>query len=294
MFPHRAGSAWEVFAPAKLNLYLDVLGLRTDGFHELETLLVPVRLYDQLRWTAATEFSLQIRSQLPPDGALGSPSDNLVQRAAQHLAEAAGIQPHGSFELVKRIPVQAGLGGGSSDAAAALLLANEAWKIGYSRARLAELAADLGSDVPFFLQGTAAIGRGRGEILQPTTGLPRMHFVVVKPPVSLSTAEVFARCMPSEQIEPGRIEKLIGALRRGALSEAGGWMFNRLGTAAVTITTWMDRVIAALSEQGCRGCLMTGSGSACFGLLRTAREARRVAGVLSGKDLGNVLAVASC
>lgn len=308
MFPHKADSAWEINAPAKLNLYLDVLGSRADGFHELETLLVPVRICDQLRWedsSASTpEPRLRIRNlpQVGSDstGPLAADADNLVSRATERLAEAAGMVPRGTFELTKRIPMQAGLGGGSSDAAAAMLLANAAWGIGYSRQRLAELAADVGSDVPFFLNSGAAICRGRGEIVEAVSALPRMHFVVVKPPASLSTADVFAQW---EQQNDGDVVKrsvagelgtLIELLRCGELARAGRWMANRLEVAAAAISPWIGRLQHELAKHNFCGQLMTGSGSAYFGLARSAIQARRVARLLSGKGLGNIVATSSC
>lgn len=315
MFPHKVGSAWEVHTPAKLNLYLDVLGSRADGFHELETLLVPVRICDQLRWEdspnpTATPF-LRVRDLLEIGSTstvpLATGADNLVCRATERLAQAAGMEPRGTFELTKRIPVQAGLGGGSSNAAAALLLANAAWGIGYSRRRLAELAAEVGSDVPFFLNCGAAVCRGRGEIVEAVSALPRMHFVVVKPPASLSTTEVFAKWEQhsgaaagetDETVErrsvAGGLGTLVELLRSGALAQAGRRMVNRLESAAAAMSPWIDRLRHELAGQSFCGQLMTGSGSACFGLARSATQARRVARLLSGKDLGSVFATSSC
>lgn len=301
MFPHKIGSAWEVYAPAKLNLYLDVLGLRADGFHELETLLVPVRIYDHLRWcnvpNAQTKASLRLRwltpASAPASAWRDAHTDNLVLRAAERLAQAAGMEPRGTFELTKRIPLQAGLGGGSSDAAAALVLANAAWGIGYCNQRLAELAAEVGSDVPFFLSGGAAVTRGRGEIVERVSGLPRMHFVVVKPPDGLSTAAVFGRWREQSLSKRG-LATLIELLRCGALAQTGRWMVNRLEAAAAALSPWIERVQRELAKQSFCGHLMTGSGSACFGMARSARHARRVARLLSGRDLGSVFATSSC
>ncbi|MCH2113913.1 MAG: 4-(cytidine 5'-diphospho)-2-C-methyl-D-erythritol kinase [Pirellulales bacterium] len=315
MFPCKVGSAWEVVAPAKLNLYLDVLGGRPDGFHELETLMLPVRIYDSLRWTAASPEengvapALRIRNLLSgadaPQPDLGP--GNLVLRAAESLARAAGIAPCGTFELIKRIPIQAGMGGGSSDAAAALLLANAAWGIGYSYERLASLAGELGSDIPFFLQSSAAICRGRGEQVEPVAGLPLLHFVVVKPPVGLSTAEVFSRWRRSsdqpatlrretERIETGDrpLSKLIASLRHGALAESGIWMQNALESAAAELSPWINRLRQVFAECGCYAHGMTGSGSATFGVMRSARQARRTAQLLATRRLGTVLVTASC
>jgi 4-diphosphocytidyl-2-C-methyl-D-erythritol kinase len=308
MLPHKAGSGWAIDCPAKLNLYLDVLGSRADGFHELETLMVPVRICDQLRWVnsaGSDEASLRVREvsldRVAAAESLTSGADNLVCRAAQRLAEAAGVQPRGTFELTKRIPMQAGMGGGSSNAAAALLLANAAWGIGYSRPRLAELAAEVGSDVPFFLNSGAAVCRGRGEIVEPVSALPRLHFVIVKPPANLSTAKVFAQwdkqqsaAVVENRSEQSGLISLIEVLRSGAVARASQWMGNQLQSAAGAISPWIDRLRHELSRQGLLGPMMTGSGTACFGLARSATQARRIARLLSGRDLGNVVAASSC
>jgi 4-diphosphocytidyl-2-C-methyl-D-erythritol kinase len=182
MLARSSGSAWEVLAPAKLNLYLEVLGRRADGFHELDTLMTPVRIFDRLYWEPApsdqpSQFSIEydpstateIQTAAPADGA------NLAWRAFALLAKSAGIEPTGRVTLVKRIPVQAGMGGASADAAAALVLGNAAWGLNYARRRLAELAAELGSDVPFFLAGGPAICRGRGELVAAINRLPRLN-----------------------------------------------------------------------------------------------------------------------
>ena len=308
MFPHQNESAWEVLAPAKLNLYLEVLGPRADGFHELETLLVPVRLYDQLRWTPPAESDPAVAFRLRCQGerAAKSSSDqligdeNLVTRAVHLLAQRAGIEPRGCFELYQRIPLQAGMGGGSSDAAAALLLANAAWQLGYSRSRLAALAAELGSDVPFFLGRGAAICRGRGELVTPLPAIPPLHFVVVKPPVGISTATLFSKLQATHNsfVDPqdshARLETLVGALQRGALADAGREMMNRLEQVAAKTTDWIDRLSRQLASIGGLAQVMTGSGSASFCMMRTARQARQAARILAGMNLGKVFAISTC
>lgn len=308
MVPYRVGSAWEVNAPAKLNLYLDVLGPRADGFHDLETLMVPVRTCDQLRWSDpgdGSALSLRIRAHRSRDSLpklnLGPSAENLVSRAAERLAKVAGVEPRGSFDLFKRIPVQSGMGGGSSDAAAALLLANEAWEIGYSRERLAAIAVELGSDVPFFLGQGAAVCRGRGERIAPVSRLPKLHFVVIQPPVGLSTADVFGQWKqqakaPVGQSIPNRtgVDDLLESLFRGRLAEVGNRLVNRLELAAATLTPWIEKLRLTLGRCGSYGQLMTGSGSACFALMRSASHARSVAGQFSGMGLGRVFVTSSC
>ncbi len=308
MFPRQTGRtvspAWEILAPAKLNLYLEVLGPRADGFHEMETLMVPVRLFDQLSWHEDELLSLRIHNLLPlrhkTDPFLGDAGSNLVVQAAKLLAKTAGIKPRGRFDLIKRIPLQAGMGGGSSDAAAALLLANRAWNVGYSREQLEPLAAELGSDVPFFLSQGAAVCRGRGEIIEPVAGLPRLHFVVVKPEAGLSTPEVFAQLSRKNESQHelvassrSRLTDLLTALRRGAISSAGRHMTNRLEAAAAPLAPWLDALRQAFSRAGCVGQFMTGSGSAYVGVMRSALHARRTAQQLARKNLGNTFATSN-
>ncbi len=314
MFPRKVGSAWEILAPAKLNLYLEVLGKRADGFHALETLMLPVRIYDQLRWVGKSSGdspTLRIRDLTSQGGGdsrqlLGNSDDNLVLRAARLLAETAGIEPHGRFDLIKRIPIQAGMGGGSSDAAATLLLANAAWKVGYSRKQLLPLATQLGSDVPFFLNHGATVCRGRGELMEPVARMPHLHFVVVKPPASLSTAEVFGQLpRPTGTAEElsavsrDRLSRLLTALQCGNLAVACENMTNRLELAAQRLAPWLAELRETLARLDCMGHFMTGSGSAYVGVLRSAKQAQSNAKLLSGMNLagmnlGKVYATSSC
>jgi len=325
MFSCKIGSAWEIFAPAKLNLYLEVVGPRAKGFHPLETLMVPVRIYDQLRWidypTGTAKRSetpgdrLQIENFLASDRSSDSQleiqADNLVLKAVHKLAQIAGVEPRGSFQLIKRIPIQAGLGGGSSDAAAALLLANKAWKINYSRQRLSQIAAGIGSDVPFFLSSGPAICRGRGEQVDPIAGLPRLHFIIIKPPVGLSTPKVFEQLTVSDlsasdlqTASSARLNLLVEALRKGAVANAGQWMLNRLENAAEQLSPWIAQLRGIFSQLGCWGHFMTGSGTAYVGLMRSARQARTVARSIAGMSIagmpntrlgmGSVFATSTC
>jgi 4-diphosphocytidyl-2-C-methyl-D-erythritol kinase len=303
MVPRKVGTAWEVQTPAKLNLYLEVLGRRTDGFHELETLLVTVQLFDDLRWSpshqSSTGCTLAIQSQLARGTSL-STTDNLVLRAAHRLAQWAGIKPHGHFELTKRIPLQAGLGGGSSDAAATLRLANAAWQTHLSETVLGEIAAELGSDVPFFLAPGPAVCRGRGELIEPIGQLPRLNFVIVKPPFGMSTPDVFgelsATSIPTKEHRDQsthRLTQLLAALHGGAIARACDQMTNRLETVAIRLAPEIAKIKSSLAQAGCWGQFMTGSGSTVVGIARSAIQARRIAQLLSNQNFGTVFASAS-
>jgi 4-diphosphocytidyl-2-C-methyl-D-erythritol kinase len=307
MFARNLSRAWEVFAPAKLNLYLEVLGRRDDGFHELETLMAPIRPYDRLEWRPngsedAAGFALRLDSSASAEIRKSVPTDqrNLVWRAAHLLAEAAGVEPAGEIVFTKRIPAQAGLGGGSSDAAAALVLCNAAWGIGYSRTRLSELAAQLGSDVPFFLVGRTAVCRGRGERVEQVAGMPRLNVVVVCPPEGVPTAAAYqelaaqpANSAPQQE-SSRRLEGLLKNLQSGSLAAAGPWMTNRLQSAAARLCPWIERLGIAFASIGCCAHLLTGSGCDYFGIMRSDRQARRAAGLLSAANLGTVFATSTC
>lgn len=295
-------------APAKLNLFLEVLGRRCDGFHELATLMVPVRWFDSLAFESVgpndgkvgtIEFSLRTtrpNEQVPAD------ATNLVPRALELLRQRSGCELGANVELVKRIPNGAGLGGGSSDAATALRLANRAWKIGWNTERLSALGAEIGSDVPFFLESGAAICRGRGERVERLRNIAPLDVVIVKPPVSLATADVYSlvdRLDPSAAsshatTEPPRLASLVRTLKQGTACGIGRWMFNRLQAAATRLAEWIGRVEAAFSRLDFVGHQLSGSGSAYFGVCRHAGHARRLAAVLKSRRLGLVYVTRSC
>ncbi len=290
-----------VRAPAKVNLFFEVLTKRSDGFHEIETLMAPISLYDTLVATAdpTGRISLDCRWAAPGDGAASAAAfgtlpdveHNLVYRAVELLRARAGVEQGIHVELVKRIPTSAGLGGGSSDTAAALLAADAVWNLGWKRAALAELAAELGSDGPFFFAGGAAICRGRGERVQAVPGLGGIHCVVVRPPAGLSTAEVYGKCrVPSE---PRHVEPLVAALRRGNVLRLGNLLHNRLAEAAETLSPWVARIRREVAAQDCLAGHLSGSGLAYFGVCHHAQHARRVARRLRSRGIGQVYAVST-
>jgi 4-diphosphocytidyl-2-C-methyl-D-erythritol kinase len=290
-----------VRAPAKLNLFFEVLAKRSDGFHEVETLMAAISLYDTLVATPAADGRLSVacRWATPGDGAsleathgtLPDEKSNLAYRAVDLLRTRANCTQGLHIELWKRIPSAAGLGGGSSDAAAALLAANAVWNLGLSRAALAEVAAEVGSDVPFFLVAGAAICRGRGERVEPVATKGRLDFVVVRPPEGLSTAEAYKRCRVVD--EPKRVEPLLSALDRGDRRRLCQAMHNRLEEAAETVSPWVGRLRRELASADCVAAQLSGSGSAYFGICHHARHARRVAQRLSARGLGQVFAVST-
>jgi 4-diphosphocytidyl-2-C-methyl-D-erythritol kinase len=303
MYVRRSGSVMEVWAPAKLNLFLEVRAKRSDGFHEIVTLMTAVTIFDTLwfvpeqrrqldlscGWAAPLRNEQRVRTPLRQGAALGDlpeGADNIVIRALRLLRERAGILAGARVRLVKRIPSAAGLGGASSDAAAALVAANRAWQLGWSRERLGRVAADLGSDVPFFLRPTAAVCRGRGERVDPVPGLGKMHFVVVRPPGGLSTPEVYRHCRPADKEIP--IGPLLAALRRGDIARAGLMLVNRLQETAESLSPWIGRLRREFDDTDCVAHQMSGSGTGYFGICRSARHARRVVARLQTRNVGCV------
>jgi 4-diphosphocytidyl-2-C-methyl-D-erythritol kinase len=283
----------EVTTPAKINLFLEVLGRRPDGFHEIETLLTAISLYDTLRLTAneTGDIRLTCRWAAPAAGdAIPAGPENLAWRSVALLRERAGVERGAELQLIKRIPAAAGLGGASSDAAAALVAANFAWQLAWPRERLCELAAELGSDVPFFLTRGAALATGRGERLRPLR-VPRLHIALVRPPVGLSTPAVYRACRPAEQ--PAASTRLVAALDRGDVAAVARLLVNGLAPAAASLTPWIERLQTEFHQQGVLGHQMSGSGSCYFGLCRHARHARRVASRLRARNIGAAYAAAS-
>lgn len=297
-------------APAKVNLLLDVhdrdsASFDFAGYHPLSTLMVPVRLYDSLSFESIpgdsgneSQIKFTLRDRDTSDGVPGD-ERNLVVRALRLLRERSGCEMGARVALVKRIPSGAGLGGGSSDAAAALMLANRGWGIDWSADRLSTLAAELGSDVPFFLDHGGAICRARGEQVERIPGLRPFDLVIVKPAVALSTAEVYRRFdeLPGGATSLEQSERtmcsLLADLRRGAIGQLGRWMGNGLQAAAASLSSWVERLASAFAELGFAAHQLSGSGSAYFGVCRHASQARRLASILRSRGLGRVFVTRS-
>lgn len=304
MYVRRRGSRIEVHTPAKINLFLEVLARRDDGFHEIETLMMPISIFDTVSLSNNSErrigltcrWASGLEAQSPAHGSrhggvwedLPEQTDNIVVKAIERLRHHAGVESGAQVRLIKRIPAAAGLGGASSDAAAALVAANLAWRLGWSRERLAGVAAELGSDVPFFVYSAAAVCRGRGERIEPFGALNRLHVVVVRPPSGLSTPEVYRHCCPAESAKHAA-DTIVRAVRQGQASLVGRLMFNRLEAAAEQLSPWIRDLRAAFDSQDCLGHQMSGSGTSYFGICRHATHARRVASRLRAAGIGAVL-----
>ncbi len=246
-----------VAAHAKLNVFLRVLGRRADGFHDLETLVVPISLHDVVTVEASDGLSLEIRG--PTAEGLPTDETNLAFRAARALAAEAGGADRGArITIEKRIPVAAGLGGGSADAAAALLGLDQLWSTGMSPEALARVALEIGSDVPALLLGEPAYVRGRGEIAEPVIVQPTTW--VVRPfDVGVSSAAAYAWWdeLAATGPDPGA---LIAAAEAGNDSLLGSALFNDLQAPVAARHPEITGTIDALVEAGAYGAVMSGSG----------------------------------
>ena len=256
-------------APAKINLGLRVLARRPDGYHEIETLFVPIDLCDELELREGERPGIQLRvlgAELPGDGT------NLVVRAADAACRAAGIAPRLELTLRKRIPIAAGLGGGSSDAAAALRAVQRLSGGALPHARLAELALGLGADVPFFLDPRPAIGRGLGERLEPLADFPRLWCVLVVFPFGVSTAEVYQGA--SRELTLPQAPSSIPALMGPGLAASPP---NDLEAFTVRRHPEIELARAALRDRGASVTGMSGSGPTVYGCFASRAQAQRAA-----------------
>jgi len=250
---------------AKVNLYLAVCGRRADGFHEIDTAMQTVDLCDRLVCTASSDGELSVACAHPevPPGA-----GNLVYRALDLLRAAAGRPRAGMrVEIEKRIPLAAGLGGGSGNAACALVAANRLWQLDWPQARLEPLAAEIGADVTFFLRGGTQRGRGRGERVTPLPALPDSRWVIVKPSYGLETGAVYRRASVSLTSSEAKIRMALDLLAKRDLPGLAAAMFNDLASAAEQMRAELGEVRAWMTTHRVKGAMLTGSGSALFGLI---------------------------
>ena len=258
-------------ASAKVNLTLEVLGKRPDGYHEIVTVMQAVDLFDRLTVETASTISL---SGDDPD--LPTDERNLIVRAAGLLREAAGTALGARIHVRKRIPIAAGLGGGSSDAGATLWALNRLWNLRWARARLMELGARLGMDVPFFLGHGTALATGRGERLTPLKGGGGYALVLVNPRVPLSTREVYERVPPAWRAEAVASQNMIAALRTRSPTRVAAALTNNLEPVVEPMLPALTRMKAALLAAGALGAVMSGSGPTVFGMARSLEHARQI------------------
>lgn len=292
----RCGNLLSVATPAKLNLFLELFGRRADGFHQIETVMMTVSLFDEISFIPTVDETIELSIESVHRGSHPREADpipcdetNLICRALRLVREQGSkngspVKGGVQVQLRKRIPSAAGLGGASSDAAAALVAGNLIWQTGLDIETLSQLASKLGSDIPFFLNGGVAVCRGRGEIICPIPStLAPIDFVIVKPDVSLATPKVFASVQNHQSIASS--QPIVDSIAAGSLCGVADSMHNRLTHAAERLTDAVDVVRREFEKLPCLGHQMSGSGSSYFGIfanrLAAARSARQLRGSLA-------------
>jgi 4-diphosphocytidyl-2-C-methyl-D-erythritol kinase len=268
----------DVRARAKVNLGLEVLGRRADGYHELRSVMWAIELADRVTLEATGEdITLECAA---PD--VPRTPDNLAWRAAELVRRETGTATGLRIRIEKRIPVAAGLGGGSTDAAAVLTAFGCLQSRRLGARRLEAMAVTLGMDVPFFLGRSPALARGRGDELRPVGASADLSLVLANPGFPLATREVYARLEASDYGDGRRVDALVTALRRGAEAVAAS-VTNGLERAAGRLWPGLPEVKAALLEAGCLAALMSGSGPTVFGIAPSHRAALRIRDALGAR-----------
>ena len=276
-------------AYAKINLNLKVLGIRPDSYHELFTLMQTVDLYDILEFSPSNKLELTVELAKDLSGqnaSLSAGSDNLAYRAADLLRMHTGFTQGVRINLIKKIPLAAGLAGGSADAAAVLKGLNSFWNLNLPETELAQLGAQLGSDVPFCLRGGTALARNRGETIEPLADLHNFGVLLAKPDFGLSTALVY-RLYDKAKINkhssnstlPATVNKEI-LYGQNNLKELADYLENDLEQAVLPLYPEINALKETIASLGAAGVLMSGSGPTVFGLFANKTQAEQAAGKL--------------
>ncbi len=264
------------FAPAKINLTLDVLGKREDGYHALKSVMQAVDLRDTLTFTALDSPEIHIACSAAE---LNGP-DNLVYRAADLLKRYTGFAGGARAEIEKHIPAQGGLGGGSSDGAITILALNRFWNLGLSYETMAHLAAQIGSDTPFFIYGPTAYIEGRGEFVTPLPPLAETWLVLIKPPVQVSTARVFQTLTPDNYTDGSVSDTVAAALRASGIAPLDLPYINALERGVMQQYPQVADTRRIALELGARHVRMSGSGPTLYTLCATRAEAETLCAAL--------------
>ncbi|WP_093338750.1 4-(cytidine 5'-diphospho)-2-C-methyl-D-erythritol kinase [Salibacterium halotolerans] len=265
-------------APAKINLSLDVLGKRSDGYHEVKMVMTQVDLSDRLDMEPREDGLIHVEMS---EGSLPADSRNLAHQAAVLLKQHGGTKMGASIYIYKNIPVAAGLAGGSSDAAAALRGLNELWKLGLSLSELAELGAELGSDVPFCVHGGTALATGRGECIEKIPEPPSCWVVLAKPPVGVSTGDIYKR-MRTEDISSTSADTMSAAVRDYNYNAICRSLHNALEQVTLPMYPEIRQIKERMRASGVDAALMSGSGPTVFGLVKKEAKLHRVYNALRG------------
>ena len=277
-------TAIEILSPAKVNVFLKITGKRSDGYHDLLSVFVPVALYDKLIINQSEKgVEVHCKGREIPNG-----QNNLVRRAATSFFEKTGIKKGVSITLIKKIPISSGLGGGSSDAATTLKGLNQLWHNILSKEDLETLALSLGADVPFFLLQKPAIARGIGEILQPIKNFPSLWYVIVSPNLMVSTAWAYENTKLT--LTNNSNQGIIKSFKKNIFN-IPELLFNDLERVTLVKYPFLCSIKDALIQVGALGALMTGSGPSIFGIFDSAKKARKAGEILKSYNNWDVFVV---
>jgi len=268
----------KLLAPAKINLFLNVINKRQDGYHELETILQKIELYDIII-LEEKDKGIELECKEIPG------VENLAYKAANLLKQELGVKNGVRIKIEKNIPIAAGLGGGSSDAAATLVGLNKLWHLELTQNDLIHLASKIGVDVPFFIFNEGlALGRGIGTIITPLPALPKMWLIIISPKIKISTAKVYESLnfmLTNESIK-GKIMQI--AIKEGNIEKISKLLYNTLEKVVIPQYPIIKRLKEKLFEAGVLGALMSGSGASIFGIVKTELEAMNIYNKLKGGD----------
>lgn len=272
-------------APGKINVHLSVGALRSDGYHDLATVFQAVSLYETVEATAADDFSVVFEGPLDTSE-LSSDGENLAIRAARAVAEAGGVEGGVALRIEKRLPIAGGMAGGSADAAATLVACDELWRLGLGRAKLLEMGAELGADVPFALTGGMAVGTGRGDRLSTLLHRGCFHWVLVFADGELSTPVVFneldehrwrtSRDTGIIVLDPTVPTAVMQALRLGDVEMLSDAMHNDLQAAALRLMPRLMGTLELGERLGAAAGIVSGSGPTCAFLCESSEEAEEL------------------
>lgn len=271
-------------AYAKINLGLDVIGVRQDGYHEVRMIMQTVKLFDKLSFRLLEEDIIRIKTNL---GFLPTDENNLVYKAIRLLKETYGVSEGIEVDLFKCIPVAAGMAGGSSDCAAALIGASRLFKLNLDKKKLMEYGVKLGADVPYCIMRGTALSEGIGEILTPLPSIPDCYILIAKPSISVSTKFVYEHFDAQENVVHPDIDGMVEAIHHKDLDGIIKRFGNVLETVTIPEYPVIDEIKQLMMEKGAMNAMMSGSGPTVFGFFKDKNIADTAAESIRKKQLAN-------
>ena len=269
-------------AYGKINLGLDVIRKRPDGYHDLDMIMQMVDVYDDIIIEKKAGEEIVVKADA---AVLSNGKDNLAYMAAKMLFDEFGIKSGVEITIHKRIPIAGGMAGGSSDCATTLIGINEMFNLGLSKQQLMERGVKLGADVPYCVLGGTAIARGIGEVLTPLPTPPQCHVIIAKPPISVSTAYVYGHIRPDEITKRPDIEQMTLAIKEQDLNKLSDLLYNVMEEVTVSEYPVIEKLKSIMLEKGALNSIMSGSGPTVFGLFDDTEKAQAAMKALDSKEL---------